>query len=60
LPLLRRAFSNFTPPEREKMLRMARTEPQKTAKEDSAVAPPFDQNRAKKVLPTVRLLLGLE
>ena len=60
LPLLRRAFSSFTPPEREKMLRMARTEPQKTAKDESDMAPPFDQKRAKKVLPTVRLLLGLE
>lgn len=60
LPLLRRAFSNFTPPEREKMLRMARGGQQKPAQEKPEAVPAFDQNRAKQVLPTVRLLLGLE
>ncbi len=60
LPLLRRAFSNFTIPEREKMLRLAKSDP--AGKPDAGHSPAhaFDQKRARLVLPTVRLLLGLE
>ncbi|MCO6477493.1 MAG: hypothetical protein J5I94_12760 [Phaeodactylibacter sp.] len=60
LPLLRRAFSNFTPPEREKMLRMARIGPEENTGEEKDESAAFDQKRAKQVLPTVKLLLGLE
>ncbi|MCB9263861.1 MAG: hypothetical protein H6558_02430 [Lewinellaceae bacterium] len=60
LPLLRRAFSNFTVPERENMLRIARKGYKEHHQEDSGEAAAFNQKRAKTVLPTVRLLLGLE
>ncbi|MCB0580271.1 MAG: hypothetical protein KDD10_13290, partial [Phaeodactylibacter sp.] len=60
LPLLRRAFSEFTPPEREKMLRLARRGMQEPEKNDASVETAFDQKRAKQVLPTVKLLLGLD
>lgn len=59
LPLLRRAFSGFTGPEREKMLALARSEPAGEA-EAARLPPAFDQQRARKVLPTLRMLLGLE
>lgn len=60
LPLLRRAFSEFTPPEREKMLRLARRGMQEPEKNDASAETAFDQKRAKQVLPTVKLLLGLD
>ncbi|MFN7120254.1 MAG: DUF5682 family protein [Saprospiraceae bacterium] len=54
LPLLRRAFSNFTSGEREKIL-------QKAAQPESASptveAPDYEVERALRVLPTVQLLL---
>lgn len=60
LPLLRRAFSNFSLPEREKMLRLAQSGALKTRDDGHGLTPPFDQDRARQVLPTVKLLLGLE
>lgn len=59
LPLIRRAFATFSAPEREKILRQARQSgPQIPEAEAAGTA--FDQQRAKTVLPTLRLLLGME
>ncbi len=62
LPLIRRAFSAFSGPEREKILQLARYPPtaEGTADEPPATTAAFDQRRAKKVLPTLKLLLGLD
>ena len=61
LPLLRRSFASFSPPEREKMLSLAKGQSKglKPEVKDPA-STSFDQQRAKVVLPTVKLLLGLE
>jgi hypothetical protein len=58
LPLLRRAFSNFTQPERAKLLEKAR----KGASHSSTISttPAFSQQRARVVLPVLQRLLGLE
>jgi len=62
LPMIRRAFSNFSGPERERLLQLVRhggrREKAKAAEEEPPAG--FDQQRAKKVLPTLRLLLGLK
>jgi hypothetical protein len=62
LPLLRRAFANFSGPEREKMLAQALSLGEEPSGDKPAAVPAtaFDQQRAKVVLPTVKLLLGLE
>jgi hypothetical protein len=58
LPVLRRAFSDFTGPEREKLLSLSkRVDGHQAFREDDQ---PFDQARAKKVLPAIKALLGLE
>jgi len=59
LPVLRRSFSNFTGPERAKLLSFTRQrQSAQTAERESDV--PYDQQRAKAALPTLKLLLGLE
>jgi hypothetical protein len=60
LPLLRRAFANFSGPERQKMLALARSFSPSADRTGAATPPAFDQKRARLVLPTVKLLLGLE
>lgn len=61
LPLIRRSFSSFSAPEREKMLTLSQTGPQRPAANTEEVpAATFDQQRAKVVLPTLKLLLGLD
>ncbi len=57
LPLLRRTFSGFSRPEREKMMALARRGQIET---EQATASLIDEGRAAKVLPTVKLLLGLK
>ncbi|MCG8330500.1 MAG: DUF5682 family protein [Chitinophagales bacterium] len=58
LPVLRRAFSNFTGPERAKLLSLTRQAPgEMTTKVPTT---DFNQQRAKLPLPTLKLLLGLE
>ena len=57
LPLLRRTFSNFSGPERQKMLQQAIKGPTALAKESDTVI--WDQERGAAVLPTVKELLGL-
>lgn len=56
LPLLRRTFSRFPQPERERMLDLAR---QGQVAEKQQDLPDFEEKRAAAVLPTVRLLLGI-
>ncbi|MDX1940369.1 MAG: DUF5682 family protein [Saprospiraceae bacterium] len=56
LPLLRRAFAQFTVREREKMLQLA-IQPPKAV--DLELEESFDHERAEKVHPTISLLLGL-
>lgn len=59
LPVLRRAFANFPGPERARLL--ALTHDAQVDVGSATDAPlPFDQSRAKVVLPTLRALLGLE
>ena len=60
LPLLRRAFAGFTGPEREKMFALARSGVAAGETATPDVASAFGQKRAKTVLPTLRMLLGLE
>jgi len=56
LPLLRRAFAQFTPGERERMLQLAaNTEQGSTIESEDK----YDPVRAAKILPTVQQLLGL-
>lgn len=57
LPVLRRIFAHFLPAERQKMLSLAKEG--RTALEEAAGDQPLVQARTEKVLPTVRLLLGL-
>lgn len=60
LPLLRRAFANFSPPEREKLLALARTSQKAEGGASAQQEPAIDQQRAKAVFPTLKLLLGLQ
>lgn len=59
LPLLRRTFATFTPPERRAMGERVRTEKPKGAHAAAATAEDFDAERAQRVLPLVTKLLGL-
>lgn len=56
LPLLRRAFAQFTPGERERMLQLAANPEQGSTIESEDK---YDPARAAKILPTVQQLLGL-
>ena len=57
LPLLRRAFAKFSAPERQRLLQLVRNGPARAL--PAHVAPPLIPENAEKVLPTLRLLLGL-
>lgn len=56
LPLLRRTFSRFTGPEREKLLDLARTGPGATqaAQAQAADSPAWDAGRAAELMPLLR------
>jgi hypothetical protein len=56
LPLLRRTFSDFTGPEREKILLLAKQEPGQSKVENEEVHD-WDQQRAALVLPQLRRML---
>lgn len=61
LPLLRRTFSSFTPPERRQMgERVKRGPAQLLAQPSAAATLDFDRARAEAVLPLVAQLLGLK
>ncbi len=55
-PLLRRTFSNFSAPERKKMLQLAREGARETA---GLEIQDFDKDRAGVVLPLIRLLIRI-
>lgn len=55
LPVLRRTFASFPPPEREKMLQLAQNGTVTTA---LATIAPLNEERVKKILPVLTLLLG--
>jgi len=58
LPLLRRSFSEFTEPERQKMMELARKGyVEENLKEDVVV---LQSERAELVIPTLKRLLGLK
>lgn len=57
LPLLRRAFGDFTNSERQKILQKAAAQPAKSILTEQ---PDFDLERAERVLPTIQLLLKKE
>ncbi|TPG63789.1 DUF5682 family protein [Hymenobacter nivis] len=56
VPLLRRAFTDFSLPERRQLLELAGTDPKALA--TSAAAVDFDWERGARVLPGLRVLLG--
>lgn len=58
LPLLRRTFAEFSGPERQKMMVLARNQQQEIQiqKEEKV----FNQERAQQVLPVAKLLLGIK
>ena len=58
LPLLRRTFSEFSGPERTKMLELAKQGELREAAEEEKET--LDVDRAESVLPTLKLLLGYE
>lgn len=58
VPLLRRTFSDFSQPEKEKMLELAKTGQAKFSKQKNKNEG-FDRKRGEGVLDTVRLLLGV-
>lgn len=57
VPLLRRTFSDFSQPEKEKMLELAKSGQPKFSKQKNKDEG-FDRKRGEGVLDTVRLLLG--
>ena len=57
LPLLRRTFSRFPQPERERMMDLAKQEKVETGQQ---VILEFEMERAALVLPTARALLGIK
>ncbi|MEM1320192.1 MAG: DUF5682 family protein [Bacteroidota bacterium] len=58
LPLLRRTFSGFSSPERRKMLALAERGAVEEKEQELVAA--VDAKRAARVLPTLKLLLGIE
>ena len=58
IPLLRRTFSEFSVPEKEKMLQLAKKGQMKSSKKKNKDEG-FDKKRGEGVLDTVRLLLGI-
>jgi hypothetical protein len=56
VPLLRRAFSEFSPPERQQLLALAAAGP--AAPQAAPEALDFDWERGARVLPVLRTLLG--
>ena len=58
LPLLRRSFAHFSSPERQKMLELVKGK--SSRKQDPINPQGIDKHRAKRVVPMLRLLLGLK
>lgn len=58
LPLLRRTFSEFSAPEKEKMMELAKRGQVNFSKKENKEEG-FERKRGEGVLPTVKLLLGL-
>ena len=58
IPLLRRTFSEFSAPEKEKMLELAKRGQVRASKKKSKEED-FDKKRGEGVLDTVKLLLGM-
>jgi len=57
LPILRRTFSEFSAPEKEKMLNLVKQGKKKKRKNQKDVEM-INEERAKKMLPTLELILG--
>lgn len=60
LPLLRRTFSTFSAPERSQLGALARRDAGGTQTRSSITSTTLDEERARKVLPLVAQILGLE
>ena len=60
LPLLRRTFSTFTAPERSQIGALARRGAGERSTLSSITSTTLDEDRARKVLPLVAQILGLE
>ena len=58
VPLLRRTFSEFSHPERAKMMELAKTGQVNISEQN--IEDGFDEERGAQVLPTIKLLLGIE
>ncbi|MEM6317195.1 MAG: DUF5682 family protein [Bacteroidota bacterium] len=59
LPILRRTFSQFSHPERQKMMELAKRGQQKLSVVATEEKDSLNQERVAKVLPTLKLLLDL-
>jgi len=57
LPILRRTFSEFSTPEKEKMLNLVKQGKKKKRKNKKGVER-INEERAKKMIPTLEMLLG--
>ena len=60
LPLLRRTFSTFSAPERSQIGALARRGAGGTSQRATLASTTLDEDRARKVLPLVAQILGLE
>ena len=60
LPLLRRTFSTFTAPERSQIGALARRASGGPSTRSTIASHTLDESRARKVLPLVAQILGLE
>ncbi len=59
LPILRRTFSNFSGPEREKMLQLAK-QGKRTIKETKKRETELNEERVEKLIPTLETILGIK
>jgi hypothetical protein len=60
VPLLRRTFAQFSPPERRQIGQRAKQASSAGADRAASPAAGLDESRARKVLPVVARLLGID
>ena len=58
LPILRRTFSNFSGPEREKMLQLAKRG-KRVVQEIKKIETELNEERVEKMIPTLEAILGI-
>ena len=60
LPILRRTFSQFAPPERQKMLDLVKQEGKGKRRRKKATATALDPTRVQQVIPLIEKILSLQ